>query len=97
MASLVITNAWLDPSASLTADQIYIIQNKTTSPIQFFEGTAFDAATNANDGVIIVPLSDGGSGPNSIRWEFDSAHQIRVRMVNAGYGGANYIEFALAT
>ena len=35
---------------------------RTTQPIQFFEGPTFDATTNANDGVVLVALSDGGAG-----------------------------------
>ena len=97
MSSLPITTAWSDPSASLTADQVYIVQNKSTQALQFFEGTAFDATTNANDGITIVPLSDGGSGVSSIRWTYDSARQVRMKLLAPGFGGQDFVEFALAT
>ena len=98
MASLPVTTAWSDPSGSLTADQVYIVQNKSTQPVQFFEGAAFDATTNANDGVVLVALSDGGAGANSMRWTYDSSREVRVKMQSLPYGGsaANLIEFALA-
>ena len=99
MASIAVTTEWSDPSASLTADQVYIVQNRSTQAIQIFEGPSFDATTNANDGIILVPLSDGGSGANSMRWTYSSANQVRLRMVAAPFGGsaANAVEFALAS
>ena len=99
MASIAVTTAWSDPSANLPADQTYIVQNRATQAIQFFEGATFDATTNANDGVILVPLSDGGSGANSMHWSYDSTNMVRVRMVAAPVGGsaANLLEFALAS
>ena len=50
MASIAVTTEWSDPSANLTADQVYIVQNKSTQAVQFFEGPTFDATPNANDG-----------------------------------------------
>ena len=97
MASIAITDAWSDPSASLTADQVYIVQNKSTQAVQFFEGAAFDAGTNANDGIIIVPLSDGGSGASSLRWTYDSTNEVRMKLMSKGFGGQDRVEFALAT
>ena len=99
MASLAITDQWSDPSASLTADATYIIQNKATTPMVFFEGSTFDATTNANDGIIITPLSDGGSGASSVRWTYDSSNMVRMKLVAAPFGGssANLVEFALAS
>ena len=97
MASLPVTSAWSDPSASLTADQVYIIQNKTTTVVQFFEGTTFNATTNDLDGILLAPMNDGGAGANSMRWSYDSAHQVRLRLAGAPFGGVNRVEFALAS
>ena len=97
MASIAVTSAWSDPSVGLTADQVYIVQNKATQAVQFFEGATFDATTNANDGIVIVPLSDGGSGSSSIRWSYDSGNQVRMKLLSSGFGGQDRVEFALAT
>ena len=98
MASIVVTTAWSDPSASLTADQAYVIQNKATGVVQFFEGATFDAATNANDGVLLVSMNDGGSGPNHMRWSYDSGNQVRIRLQGGGIATvSNLVEFALAS
>ena len=93
MASVAVTEAWSDPSSSLTTGKTYIVQNKTTGPIQFYEGNAFNATTNDGDGVTLVPLHDGGAGPNHMRWTFDSANSVRLRMTAAPFGGVNAVEF----
>ena len=93
MASITITDAWTDPTSGLTADQVYIVQNRSTQPIQFYEGATFAAAANDTDGVILVPLHDGGAGPNSMRWEYDSATAVRVRLTAKGFGGGDLVEF----
>ena len=80
MASIAVTTAWSDPTSSLTADQAYIVQNKSSGVIQFFEGATFDAATNDGDGILIVPLHDGGSGSSHMRWSYDSSNAVRVRL-----------------
>ena len=99
MASITVSESWMDPTSTLTTGTVYVVQNKASGPVQFFEGPSFDATTNANDGITIVPLSDGGSGASSIRWTYDSSNQVRMRMVAAPFGGssANLIEFALAS
>ena len=99
MAAIAITNQWSDPSASLTADQVYIVQNRTTQPMVFFEGPSFDASANANDGVVLVALNDGGAGANSMRWSYTSTNEVRVKMLGIPFGGsaANLVEFALAS
>ena len=99
MASVTVTTAWLDPTAGLTADQVYIIQNRTTQAVLFFEGSAFDPSTNANDGVVLVALNDGGAGANSMRWSYTSTNEVRVKMLGIPFGGsaANLVEFALAS
>ena len=97
MASVAVTAAWSDPTSGLTADQVYIVQNKSTGVVQFFEGTTFDAATNDGDGVLLAPMHDGGSGANAMRWSYSSANMVRLRMTAAPFGGTNLVEFALAT
>ena len=98
MASLAVTTEWSDPSASLTADQAYIVQNKSTGVVQFFEGATFDATTNADDGILLVPMNDGGSGPNHMRWSYDSGNMVRMRLQGGGIAAVtNAVEFALAT
>ena len=96
MASVAVTDAWSDPSASLTADQAYIVQNKSSGVVQFFEGATFDAAANDGDGVLLVPLHDGGSGVSNMRWSYSSTNQVRMRMSGGIPGGVNTIEFAEA-
>ena len=98
MASIAITAAWLDPSSNLTDGASYIVQNKSTGPVQFFEGATFDANTNMNDGVILTALHDGGSGPNFMRWTYTATNAVRLRMTGGGFGGVNgnLVEFALA-
>ena len=96
MASILVTSAWSDPSASLTADQSYIVQNKSSGTLQFFEGATFDASTNDGDGVILVPLHDGGSGNSDMRWTYSSSNQVRLRVSGAIPGAINAVEFAPA-
>ena len=96
MASVAVTTAWSDPTANLTADQAYIVQNKSSGVVQFFEGAAFDASTNDGDGVILVPLHDGGSGNSDMRWSYSSANQVRMRMSGGIPGATNAVEFAPA-
>lgn len=96
MASIAVSQAWLDPSASLTADQVYIVQNKSTGILQFYEGVTFDATTNENDGILLVPMHDGGSGASDMRWSYDSGNQVRMRMSGGIAGTTNSVEFAPA-
>ena len=95
MAAIAVTNAWLDPSASLVADQVYIVQNRTPDIVRFFEGAAFDAVANANDGVELLPLGAHGAGPNHMRWTYISTNEVRLRMVGPTKSGV--VEFALAS
>ena len=96
MASLAVTTEWSDPSGSLTADQVYLVQNKSSGVVQFYEGPAFDASTNENDGVLLSAAYDGGAGPNAMRWSYDSTREVRIRMQGGGIADAsNLIEFAL--
>ena len=67
MASVTITESWTDPTGALTDGSSYVVQNKATGVIQFFEGAAFDATMNDGDGVLLVPLHDGGSGNSDMR------------------------------
>ena len=96
MASIAVTAAWSDPTASLTADQAYIVQNKSSGVVQFFEGATFDATTNANDGILLVPLHDGGSGNSDMRWTFDPTSMVRMRMSGGIPNTTNVVEFAPA-
>ena len=96
MASIAVTTEWSDPTGSLTADQAYIVQNKATGVVQFFEGATFDATTNAADGILIVPLHDGGSGSSHMRWSYDSSNMVRVRLAGGIPGVVNTIEFSPA-
>ena len=96
MAAVVVTSSWSDPTAGLTADQTYIIQNRATAAIQFFEGASFNAAANEHDGVMLATLFDGGAGTAQMRWKYDSANQVRIRLVAKGFGGNDRVEFALA-
>ena len=96
MTSVPVTDAWSDPTASLTTGTTYVVQNKATGPVQLYEGASFDAGTNDGDGVILVPLYDGGAGPNSMRWSYDSTRQVRMRLTAPGFGGGDVVEFALA-
>ena len=95
MASIAVTNAWSDPTGALTDGQVYSVQNRATGPVYFFEGPTFDATTNANDGLLLTPLHDGGSGPNHMRWTYSSANQVRLRMDGGIAGTTNVVEFAL--
>lgn len=97
MASIQVTKAWSDPSSSLTTGTTYVVQNKTSGVVQFYEGAAFNAATNDRDGVVLVPLHDGGSGANSMRWEYDATRQVRMRLSGGIDSVTNFVEFALAT
>ena len=96
MASVAVTSAWSDPSASLTDGSSYIVQNKSSGVIQFFEGATFDASTNDGDGVLLVPLHDGGSGNSDMRWTYSSSNQVRVRVQAAIPDTPNTVEFAPA-
>ena len=96
MASLPVTTAWSDPSASLTDGDSYVVQNKSSGTLQFYEGGTFDAAANDGDGVILVALHDGGSGNSDMRWTYSSANQVRMRISGGFLGATNTIEFAPA-
>ena len=93
MASVAVTSAWSDPSSGLTTGKTYVVQNRATAPIQFFEGATFTEAANDADGVILMPLHSQTAGPNSMRWTFDSATSVRMRLTGAGFGGGDRIEF----
>ena len=96
MASIPVTNAWTDPSSSLTSGTTYVVQNRATGPVQFFEGPTFNAGTNDADGVILVALHDHGAGPNSMRWAYDATRQVRMRLTTPGFGNTDVVEFATA-
>ena len=96
MASIAVTSAWSDPSGSLTDGSSYIVQNKSSGVVQFFEGATFDAAANDGDGIILVPLHDGGSGNSDMRWTYSSSNQVRMRVLAAIPGATNAVEFAPA-
>ena len=93
MASLPVTAAWSDPSSSLTTGKTYVVQNKSGASVQFYEGSTFNATTNDADGVMLVPLHSMASGPNHMRWTFDSANAVRMRMLVEPFGGGNVVEF----
>ena len=96
MASIAVTTAWSDPTGSLTDGSSYVVQNKTSGTVQFFEGSSFDPTTNDGDGILLVALHDGGSGASDMRWEYSSANMVRVRMSGGIPGATNAIEFAPA-
>ena len=96
MASIAVTDAWSDPTSGLTTGSSYIVQNKSSGVVQFFEGATFDATTNANDGILLVPLHDGGSGHSDLRWTYDSGNAIRIRVSGAIPGATGSVEFAPA-
>lgn len=95
MASLTVTTAWSDPSASLTADQIYIVQNKSCGWMRFFDGASFDPDANARDGLVLAPLSHKGSAPNHIRWKYTAANSVRLKLDSEIPGETACVEFAL--
>ena len=96
MASIAVTTAWSDPSAGLTDGSSYIVQNKSSGVVQFFEGATFDASTNDGDGILLVSLHDGGSGNSDMRWTYSSANQVRLRMSGGIPDTPNTVEFAPA-
>ena len=94
MASVAVTESWTDPTASLTDGSSYIVQNKSSGILQFYEGSTFSAAANGGDGVLLVPMFHGGAGANNMRWTFDSANAVRMRLQGGSIEGAsNVIEF----
>ena len=95
MASLTVTSAWSDPSASLTADQVYIVQNKSGGWLRFFDEASFDPDTNAHDGVALAPLNHKGSAPNHIRWKYIATNQVRLKLDSEISGETARVEFAL--
>lgn len=99
MATIAVTDAWLDPSSSLTTGTTYVVQNRSTSFVQFFEGPSFSDAANGNDGVMLSPLHDPAAAPNFMRWVYDATNQVRLRMTNAPFGEAeqNIVVFVPAT
>ena len=96
MASVSVTAAWSDPTGSLTTGSSYIVQNKSSGVVQFFEGATFDASTNDGDGVLLTPIHDGGSGNSDMRWTYDSGNQVRMRVSAAIPGATGSVEFAPA-
>ena len=82
MASIEVTSTPMDPSANLVADTTYLVQNKSTNDwLRVYEGAAFDADTNKNDGVLLAPLHNGGAAPNSLRLTYDSALEVRMNFI----------------
>ena len=96
MASVVVTTAWSDPTGSLTDGSSYIVQNKSSGVVQFFEGATFDASTNDGDGVLLVPIHDNGSGNSDMRWAYTSSNEVRIRLAGGIDSVTNTVEFALA-
>ena len=96
MTSLSVTNTWSDPSASLTADQIYIVQNRSSGWLRFFEGATFDASANDNDGIMLAPMQHRGSAPNHMRWTYNSTNSVRLRLDTAVGDETARVEFALS-
>ena len=96
MASVAVTTAWSDPTGSLTDGDSYIIQNKSSGVVTFFEGATFDAVTNDGDGVILVPLHDGGSGNSDMRWTYTASNEVRIRLSGGIDSVTNAVEFAPA-
>ena len=70
-----------------------MVQNKTGAQVQFYEGATLSETANDRDGVTLLPLHSMASGPNSMRWTFDSATQVRMRMLAQPFGGSNLVEF----
>ena len=93
MTAIAVTSAWSDPSASLTADQVYIVQNQAEDFVQFFEATAFDADTAG--GILLAPMGSVGNAPNFMRWTYISTNEVRLRVVGPGTPGV--VEFALGS
>ena len=83
MAAIAVTSAWSDPSASLTADQVYIVQNQTPDFVQFFEAAAFDADTAG--GVLLAPMGSVGNAPNFMRWTYISTQRGAVARGRSRY------------
>ena len=96
MASVSITTAWSDPTGALTNGSSYVVQNKSSGVVQFYEGATFNETTNDADGILIVPLHNGGSGSSHMRWSYDSGNAIRVRLSGGIPGVTNTIEFSPA-
>ena len=96
MASVSVTGTWSDPTSGLTDGNSHVVQNKSSGILQFFEGATFDASTNDGDGVLIVPLHDGGSGNSDMRWTYTASNEVRVRISGGFPGATNTIEFAPA-
>lgn len=93
MASVEVTAAWTDPSATLATGTTCVVQNKSSGVLQFFEGATFSETANDRDGVMLVTLHDGGAGPNSMRWQFDSTREVRMRVSGAIGGPGDLVEF----
>ena len=96
MASVPVSTAWSDPSGSLTDGNSYVVQNKSSGILQFFEGSSFDASMNDGDGILLVALHDGGSGASDMRWTYTASNAVRVRISGGFPGATNTIEFAPA-
>ena len=96
MASVTITESWTDPTASLTDGSTYVVQNKTSGVVQFYEGGGFDPTTNDGDGILLVSLHDGGSGNSDMLWKFDASNAVRMRVLAAIPNTTNAVEFAEA-
>ena len=96
MASVAVTTAWSDPTGSLTDGSNYVVQNKGSGTLQFFEGSSFDATTNDGDGILLVALHAGGSGSSHMRWSYDSSNAVRVRLAGGIPGVVDTIEFSPA-
>ena len=96
MASIAVTTAWTDPTGSLADGSAYIVQNKSSGVVQFFEGATFDASTNDGDGILLVPLHNGGSGNSDMRWTYTASNAVRFRVSGAIAGAPNAVEFAPA-
>ena len=95
MAVLTITSAWMDPSTSLTTGQAYIVQNRSSNWVRFFEADTFNPTTNADDGLVLSPLGHVGQAPNHMKWTFDSGKAVRLKL-DSNIGPASLVEFTEA-
>ena len=93
MASVEVTAEWTDPTGALVDAQTYVVQNKSSGVVQFFEGASFNAVANDGDGVLLLPLYHAGSGRSDLVWTYSAANEIRMRVSGAIPNTPNLVEF----
>ena len=84
MPAFDLTSALTDPSAMLTADTKYVVQNQSGVPVGFAVATAAFASAPA-DALVLGPVGPNSNMPSHLEYTYATADHVRV-WAHAGVG-----------